>query len=212
MTRLIFIFPIILVYFLTIVSKNAFADSNPEIRLPAKTASLSGRETFNSIFSDDFESGNLSGWKQTDDWEVSASEKISGNLSLRHLPKTASGLSSIFHSISADLNSFDLEWSFKLKDGKWDPSSSNRFWFYLSADTIQPTLINGFAVGVNISGSTDLLSLWRIKNGKADSLIVLSDLDWNASTQSSISVKRTIQGNWTLSYQKPDDPNPKSFS
>jgi hypothetical protein len=165
-----------------------------------------------TLFTDDFESGQLSGWKQTDDWEVSASEKISGNFSLKHLPKITSGVSCIFHSISADWNSSDLEWSFWLKDGKWDPSSSNRFWFYLSADTIKPELINGFAVGVNISGSTDLLSLWRIRNGKADSLIVQTDLDWNASTLACISVKRTTKGNWTVTYQKTEDPDPKSFS
>jgi len=212
MARLIFIFPIILVYFLTIVSKNAFIDLNTFQSNVTKLRSFSGKDTIATLFSDDFESGNLSGWKQTSDWEVSASEKISGNFSLRHLSKTTSGVSSIFHSISADWNSSDLEWSFQLKDGKWDPSSSNRFWFYLSADTIKTELISGFAVGVNISGSTDLLSIWRIRKGKADSLIVQSDLDWNASTLAHISVKRTTQGKWTLTYQKSGDPNPKSFS
>jgi hypothetical protein len=212
MARLIFIFPIILVYFLTIVSKTAFCESNAPPDQLAKLRTFFGKDTSTTLFNDDFESGKLSGWKQTDDWEVSASEKITGNFSLRHLRKSASGSSSIFHSISTDWNSVDLEWSFQLKDGKWDPSSSNRFWFYLSADTIKTELISGYAVGVNISGSNDLLSIWRIKNGKADSLIVQSDLDWNASTLANISVKRTTQGNWTLTYQKSGDPNPKSFS
>jgi hypothetical protein len=212
MARLIFIFPIILVYFLTIVSKKAFCGYDTLPNNLTKLRSFSEKDTITTLFSEDFESGSLSGWKQTDDWEVSSSEKISGNFSLRHLPKTTSGISSIFHSVSADWNATDLQWTFQLKDGKWDPSSSNRFWFYLSADTIKPELISGFAVGVNISGSTDLLSLWRIRNGKADSLIVQSDLDWNASMLATISVKRTTQGNWTLSYQKSGDANPKSFT
>jgi hypothetical protein len=210
MARLIFIFPIILVYFLTIVSKSALGGNFTNHNFKTKT--LPGKDTIISIFKDDFESGDLLGWKQTNDWEVSSVEKISGNFTLRHLPKTNSGSSSIFHAIAADWNLSNLEWTFRLKDGKWDPSSSNRFWFYLSADTITPELISGFAVGVNISGSTDLLSLWRIRNGKADSLIVASDLDWNASTLASISVKRTTQGNWTLTYQKSVDLNSKSFS
>jgi hypothetical protein len=212
MARLIFIFLIILVYFLTIVSKNVFCEYNSLSNHPAKLRTFLGKDTITPIFTDDFETGNLSGWKQTDNWEVSPTEPISGNLSLKHLTTGVSGTSSVFHSIHADWNTSDLEWSFKLKDGKWDPSSSNKFWFYLSADTIKTELINGFAVGVNISGSSDLLSLWRIRNGKADSLIVQSDLDWNASTQASILVKRTNKGNWMLNYQKSDDPNPKSFS
>ncbi len=212
MTRLNFIFSIILVYFLTIVSKNAFCECNPFSNQLVKLRTFLGNDTIIPVFNDDFESGNLSEWKQTENWEVSPTEAISGIFSLKHLSMGVSGTSSVFHSIRTDWNTSDLEWSFKLKDGKWDPSSSNKFWFYLSADTIRTDLINGFAVGINISGSTDLLSLWRIKNGKADSLIVQSDLDWNASTLASISVKRTTQGNWNLSYLKSGDANSKSFS
>ncbi len=212
MARLIFIFPIILVYFLTIVSKSAFCEYNLLSNYPTKLRTFLGKDTITPIFSDDFESGILSGWKQTESWEVSSTEPISGSSSLKHVSLSISGTSSVFHSIRADWNISDLEWSFKLKDGKWDPSSSNKFWFYLSADTIRTELISGFAVGVNISGSTDLLSIWRIRNGKADSLIVQSDLDWNASTLASISVRRTTQGIWTLNYLKSGETMPKSFS
>ena len=210
MVRLIFIFPFILVHFLTIVSKSAFSGNLTHQDYQAKDEIFSGKDTV--VFRDDFESGNLVGWKQTVDWEVSATVPISGNFSLKHLSKGISGTSSVFHKAVADWNSSDIEWSFKLKDGKWDPSSSNKFWFYLSADTIQTDLINGFAVGVNISGSSDLLSLWRIRKGKADSLIIQSDFDWNASMSVSIHVKRTTRGNWTLNYMKSGVSNPKTFS
>jgi len=212
MTRLIFILPIILVFFLTIVSKNALSAYNTNPNYPPKTETISGKDTITSIFGEDFESGSLTGWKQTDDWEVSASEKIAGNFSLKHISKGISGSASIFHAVNADISSSDIEWSFKLKDGKWDPSSSNKFWFYLSADTVRTDLINGWAVGVNISGSTDLLAIWRIRNGKADSLIVQSDLDWNVSTLATISVKRTVRGIWNLKYQKSGEPVSKIFS
>jgi hypothetical protein len=212
MARLIFIFSIILVDFLIIVSKDAFCSNFDQLYVYQNSETIAFKDTLNSIFRDDFEKASLSGWKQTADWESSSSEKISGMSSLKHLGKVTSGTSSIFHSVSSDISSSDFEWSFKLKNGNWDPSSSNRFWFYLSADTIYLELINGWAVGVNISGSTDLLELWRIRSGKADSLIVQSDLDWNASTLATITAKRTARGEWSLNYQKQGEQKSKTFS
>lgn len=212
MTRFIFIFSILLVYFLTIVSYDTFGTSKSDPNSSAKIENLIGNDTISTIFSDNFENNSISGWKQTIDWEVSATEKISGTLSLKHSSAATSGISSIFHLASSDLNFSDIEWSFKLKNGNWDPSSSNRFWFYLSTDTIRTDLINGWAVGINISGSTDLFELWRIRNGKADSLIVQSDLDWNASTLATITAKRTVRGAWTLQYQKSGEAKSKTFS
>ncbi len=212
MAKFIFIFAIIVVYFLTTVSKIAFSENNTNLNHSEKIETFYGKDTVISIFNEDFELGNLSGWKQTDDWEVSASEKISGNFSLKHLSKPISGMSSLFHKVSADLNLVDIEWAFKVKNGKWDPSSSNRFLFYLTADTILTDLINGYAVGVNISGTSDLLNLWRIRKGKADSLIIQTDMDWNASNLATVSVKRSTRGNWTLNYIKSGETNQKSFS
>jgi len=212
MARFIFIFPIILVYFLTIVSYSTFGKSKSGLNSPAKIETFSGNDTIAIVFTNDFENNSISGWKQTTDWEVSPVEKISGALSLKHSTKASSGNSAIFHSASSDLNSSDIEWSFKLKNGNWDSSSSNRFWFYLSADTVRTDLISGWAVGINISGSTDLLELWRIRNGKADSLIVQSDLDWNASTLATITVKRTVREAWTLQYQKSGEAKSKTFT
>lgn len=212
MARLIFIFSILLVYFLTIVSYDIFSKPKPEPNSHAKIGSIYGNDTISTTFIANFESNTTTKWKQSTDWEVSSSEKISGAYSLKHSAKATSGNSAIFHTTGSDMNSSDVEWTFKLKNGNWDPSSSNRFWFYLSADTIQPDLINGWAVGINISGSSDLLELWRIQNGKADSLIVQSDLDWNASTLATITVKRTVRGNWTLQYQKSGEAKSKIFS
>lgn len=212
MGRLIFIFTFIVVFLLTTVSKNAFAGFAATTKISGATAIFASKDTIYTIFQDNYETGTLSGWKQTEDWEVSANEKISGAYSLKHLVKSSSGKASVFHEIRTDWNIFDIEWSFKLKNGNWDPSSSNRFWFYLSADTINAELINGYAIGINISGSSDLFQLWRIKNGKPDSLVVQSDLDWNASTLATIKVKRSSRGNWTLTYQKANEAVSKTFS
>lgn len=210
MLRFIFIFSNILVYFLTIVSTKAFPEITTGTKVFAKIESFQENDTI--VLEDNFETGTFRDWKQTTDWEISSTNKISGVFSLRHSTKTTAGNSFIFHQAKVDFKTLDLEWKFNLKNGNWDPSSSNRFWLYLSADTIQPDLINGFVVDVNISGSSDILELWRIKKGKADSLIVESDLDWNASTLANINVSRTAKGVWTLQYQKSGEAKSKLFS
>jgi hypothetical protein len=210
MTRFIFIFSNTLVYFLTIVSTSAFSEIKSSGNYAAKIESFAGNDTI--AWEDNFETGTFRDWQQTADWEISATEPISGTFSLKHSAKAAAGNSATFHQAKADTKNLDLEWKFSLKNGNWDPSSSNRFWFYLNADTTKTDLINGFAVGVNISGSNDLLELWRIQKGKADSLIVESDLDWNASTLANIDVKRTAKGVWSLQYQKAGESKSKLFS
>ena len=208
MVKLIFIFALIVVYFLTTVSKNAFAIPSLRIENRVIIKTLAENDT---LFKANFEVGNLSGWKQTNDWEVSSAENISGVFSLKHISKNTGEVSSIFHSMASDCNQYDIEWSFKLKNGKWDPSAGNRFWFYLIADTVQTSLINGWAVGVNLTGNSDSLELWRIQNGKPDSLIIQSDMDWDASTLATINVKRSSQGNWELTYTKPGESTSPAF-
>ncbi|HEY3369899.1 MAG TPA: gliding motility-associated C-terminal domain-containing protein [Prolixibacteraceae bacterium] len=202
----IFIFTIIVVYFLTTVSRNAFAQAP----FPLKTFKTVADNASALIYN--FEDGNLWDWKQTTDWEVSSAEPISGTYSLKHLSKNIAGNSSVFHRTNINFNQNDIEWSFKIKNGKWDPSADNRFWFYLCADTILPELINGWALGVNIKGNADLLELWRIQNGKPDSLIIQSDLDWNASTLATIDIQRNTKGNWSLTYTKPGEATSQRFS
>lgn len=209
---LIFILAIIVVYLLTTVSNKVFAiDANSLANEPF-TVIKAVNDTIYSIFEDNFEDGNLSGWKQTADWEVSPTEKIAGVFSLKHLSKTSGALSSVFHTLVTDFNQFDIEWSFKMKNGNWDPSAANRFWFYLSADTIRTDLINGWAVGVNLIGIKDWLELWRIRDGKPDSLIIQTDLDWNNSTLATVNVKRSSKGSWELFYTKQGEAISKTFA
>ena len=212
MAKNIFIFINIVVYFLTIVSKNGFCCNSVSEELILRTTNILVKDTIKTIFADDFESGNLSGWEQTSDWEVSDVNPITGKFSLKQLANTTNNSSSIFHKVKSDFNNTDLEWTFQIRNGNWDPSSSNKFWVYLSSDTIQTDVVNGYALGVNISGTTDLLQLWRIKNGKADSLIVQTDLDWNASTTVKIDAKRTSRGFWTLTYQRAGELKSDEFS
>ena len=76
-----------------------FPRLNPTANVFTKIETFSGNDTISTIFSDDFENNNISEWKQTTDWEVSASEKISGTFSLKHSSKATSGNSAIFHTL-----------------------------------------------------------------------------------------------------------------
>ena len=112
MARFIFISSILLVYFLTIVSYGTFGKSKSDLNSSAKIGNLIEKDTISTIFNDNFENNSISGWKQTTDWEVSATEKIAGTLSLKHSSTAISDISSIFHLASSDLNFSDVEWSF----------------------------------------------------------------------------------------------------
>lgn len=212
MTRNVFIFLNIAACFLIIVSNRSFARPAGTCSPIQKIDLAEDKDTTVWDFRDDFETGNFSGWHPDAGWEISDSEPITARNSLKHATSSANGASAIFHRIQTNPETEDLRWSFKLKNGTWDPSSSNRFWFYLAADTIVPELINGWAVGVNIKGSSDLLELWRIKSGIADSMVVQTDFDWNAAELVSVTVRRTSRGNWTLDFLKQGEEKTRSFT
>lgn len=149
-------------------------------------------------FSDDFEHGTLTGWGNQGDWENSEETPISDNYSLKH--SIGSGTSYLYHHLSiTDLNSDTISWRLQLKNGNWDPSGSNKFWFYLTSDRSNlSTGVNGYAVGVNFTGTDDLLKLWRVTNGSVSATIISSSLDWDPNTLAGIEVTRIPGGNWEL--------------
>ncbi len=212
MTRFIFIFSNILCCFLTIVSKSHVEAQITHNYSSTKNSFNSTTYPSQSFLVDDFETGVFNGWQPISDWEISTSDQILGSFSLKHSTKATGGNSTIFHPVGISLQNFEVDWSFKLKNGNWDPSSSNRFWFYLCADITQYESINGWAVGVNLKGTSDLLELWRMQNGKPDSLIIQTDFDWNASTLATVTAKRTSRGGWILEYEKQGETKSQPFT
>ena len=81
MARFISIFPFILVCFLTIVSKDSFANCFSRDIFNEELLSVDGKDSVNWILKDDFEDGNISDWENVNDWEVSPVDKINGNFS-----------------------------------------------------------------------------------------------------------------------------------
>ncbi len=156
---------------------------------------------------DDFEHGTLDGWSNLADWENSEESPISGDFSLKHV--TGSDTSHIFHPLYiADFNADTFTWRVKLRNGNWDPSGSNKFWFFLAGDRANLSSgANGYAVGVNFTGTDDLLKLWRITNGLVSATLISSSLDWNPNTLAGMEVTRFPGGTWELKLDRQGDFN-----
>jgi len=156
-----------------------------------------------------FESGNLTGWTQAPDlrWAASTSSPLGGSYSLKHIFNNSTDATD---RISIPLPSWNpligsVTWQVKVRHG-YDPSSSNRWWIMLMSDQdasqMQPSgVYSGYAVGVNLTGSDDLLKLWRVDNGIPQSVIT-STLNWQTqigkTSAGAIEVERTTNGTFTL--------------
>ena len=201
MIRIIWTFYFLLIIFLTIAARGEEIRNKSDVGITihpdASVRPLVVESDDDTGYLFNFENQQLTGWISTNDWLISSEGKINGNFSLRHSSKPSSPESVIFYPVNLKLDA-DYRWNITLKNGNWDPSSSNRFWYYLLADSSNPSELNGWAVGVNITGSSDILELWRFKNGQPDSLVVQSNLVWKTNTQFQIEVERRGKGKWSL--------------
>ncbi|MFO7574887.1 MAG: lamin tail domain-containing protein [Bacteroidales bacterium] len=159
--------------------------------------------------SDNFESGTLGYWKEVipGRWNVSPDLPLSGNYSLRHaFDNHEAGTDQVgIETLGLCLQSGATVWQFRLRHGH-NPSSSNNWTVFLVSDA-QPNemrpggAVNGFAVGVNFTGSDDMLRLLRISNGTTTT-VANSGINWETSigpdSAAHIRVERTPAGEWTL--------------
>ncbi len=158
------------------------------------------------IISDDFESQNLDVWQNRYDWTLSSYLPIGGAYSLKHNLTNATGESYILQPIpEIQISAESIYWEFLLKNSDWDPSSANYFVFHLLMDFNDPELADQlYSVGVNLSGSDDLLSLWKTNDDDSE-LLIKSDFDWNEEEQVAIKVEYTAIGEWKLYYNRLGD-------
>ena len=150
---------------------------------------------------DDFEDGDISNWHQIPDsnWVASTDGAINGSYSLKHALTDSSGSSHITIPLdSIDVSHKMMKWRFNLKSGSFEPDAARKFWVYLMVhDT---THVNGYAVGVNLSGETDSLSLWRLTGSVADTMLLTTSFKWSANSLVGIEVTRDSSGVWELKY------------
>jgi len=155
------------------------------------------------IFEDDFEDGNLSGWTEdgVGNWAASATAPITGANSLKHNLSGVNSTNYIYASPSYDVNTGDVTWRLNMKNGNWDPSAANRFWFVLMSDdsNLRGAAVDGYAVGVfNQINLFDTVAVVRVTSGVAETVVVASDLDWGSAQTVGIEVTRTAAGVWEL--------------
>jgi hypothetical protein len=170
-------------------------------------------------FSDDFETGRLSGWLQipANTWSASsATNRLNGNFSLRHSASVpASG--SYTDYISAPTGEFALHsgttiWRFRMRY-HYNPTANNKWAIMLAADADatawESGTYRGFAIGVNqAAGVTDKrLCLYFVEN-KVYSELLKTDINWNdsigtsAATTVCIEIQRDAEGKWAFYLAK----------
>jgi hypothetical protein len=170
---------------------------NPSIESIDGLIQLYSKE--NLIFSENFENDCLADWKNDGDWMVSSEMPISGDSSLKHLVQAENGISIIsVDKVNWQLGNGNYQFSIRLKNGNWDPSSSNSFYFELGYSDSTDSLVNGYAIGVNATGSSDMVSLWIVRNGQPAEVVLETAFDWNENTLAQLDLFRDAAGNWSL--------------
>ncbi len=149
-----------------------------------------------------FESGSLT-WTESNvgDWIVSASSPINGTYSLKHNLSGVSGASEITTDMECLIyDGLCTTWQFQVANGAWDPEVSDRFLIHLAAteQNLNSGTVNGYAVGLNYSGSSDIIGLYRITNGAVAATLMESNFDVNASEIIGIEVQKNNVGEWML--------------
>jgi hypothetical protein len=165
---------------------------------------------------ENFESGNLSGWIQSPEghWNTDNMNAISGAGSLHHsFDNTEAGSDCIGTAIkNLHPEKGNTEWSFTVRHG-YDPSASNNWAVFLMSDSDPASArtgpgINGYVVGVNLTGYDDTLRLWKVKGG-VFSTVVNSKINWQTSIGTTgavnINVQRSPAGDWSLKVYRLND-------
>ncbi|HEY5470245.1 MAG TPA: gliding motility-associated C-terminal domain-containing protein [Bacteroidales bacterium] len=162
---------------------------------------------------ENFESGSANNWIQSTQvrWKADSISAISGKYSLHHIfDNPVAGIDRIGVPVK-NLHPAEgsTKWSFLVRHG-YNPSSSNNWSAFLMSDTDPATMTldgstNGFAIGVNLSGSDDTLRLWKIK-GSVLTTVLSCKINWETligtATAAKIIVERTPEGNWSASVYK----------
>ena len=163
-----------------------------------------------SQVSDNFETGNLKKWTESiaGHWKADSIGPLSGKYSLHHVyDNPAAGTDQIGIPVTNLEPSMGLtKWSFKIKHG-YDPSASNNWGVFLISDNeplfmIPGSKVNGFVIGVNLTGYDDTLRLWKVKNGTLTT-VLNTGINWErnigSKSQVAVNVERSQEGIWKTS-------------
>ncbi|MBP9139163.1 MAG: PKD domain-containing protein [Flavobacteriales bacterium] len=164
---------------------------------------VTDNDAFAATVQDDFEDGNFNGWVENaaGRWSASSVNPINGAYSLREVDQNVVGSSYISKAMGGvDLSTSAASWQWQ-NGYNLDPSTNNAFWFWIAANeaNVSSGTVDGYAVGVNLLGSTDLVTLWRVDNGISGThtAIVTSAYNWDTG-ETGFRVTRSASGDWEL--------------
>lgn len=165
------------------------------------------------IINFDFETDTLSSWQKSTDgrWGIDSISPISGSKSLRHVfDNPLGGFDAIAHQHNIlRFDSTKTVWEFIVRYD-YSPSSSNNWAFWLAANQGVTSMYpagsgSGYILGVNYTGSDDMLKLWYQGEGGASSFLSTA-FNWQNSVTPgedvAIRVERTTDGLWTIHLNK----------
>jgi hypothetical protein len=166
---------------------------------------------YETLLSDNFESGNLTSWTTTGTaWSASTGAPINGTYSARHSTQAGSGTSSIVYPFDdVALPGVTTTWRFHVKYLN-DPSSNNNFQVFLAGSeaNLNSATVDGYAVVLDqaslpSAGTNDYIRLYRVDNGAyASTPIINSTTDWdtnvNSGTKVALEVILSETGVWTI--------------
>ena len=156
-----------------------------------------------SQITDDFEDGDIVGWTEgtPGDWIASTDTPVTGVYSLKHNLSGIAGVSYITHNINGiSIDNGETVWLFNFKNGAWNPSGSNYFGVYLFSDIQDLSgAVNGYVFGVNMSGISDVLTLWKVSGGSFTPIIETPYI-WPNSATIGVRITRSSLGTWTVEY------------
>lgn len=162
----------------------------------------------------DFEK-DLKGWQQSqaNHWSADTIMPINGAASLHHnFDSSISDYDVIAYSHpQVLLDSAVTQWAFKVRYAH-TPSSSNNWAIWLTStagveEMHSSGLADGYILGVNYSGSDDMLKLWKQAEG-AKTVLLTTDFNWqelvSINDDIELLVERTQDGVWSVSVKQPE--------
>jgi hypothetical protein len=162
---------------------------------------------------ENFEQGNSDRWVQSNPgrWKADGSEALSGNFSLHHVfDNPEAGTDKIGLPVkNLHPDEGTTRWTFIVRHG-YDPSSSNNWAVFLMSDASPETMstdgiTNGYAIGVNITGTDDSLRLVKVK-GNSVTTVLNCRINWQINVGITVSVKiiaeRSAEGTWSVSVYR----------
>jgi hypothetical protein len=165
---------------------------------------------------ENFETGSLTNWVQSIEgrWNADTTSPVSGRFSLHHVFDNPDAGSDCIGIQVKNLHpgEGDVRCSFRIMHG-YEPSSSNNWAVYLISDAAPAVIaadgsVNGYAVGVNLTGSDDTLRLWKIRGNKI-ATVVNCGINWQndigTSADVRITAERSVEGKWIISVHRRDE-------